>query len=135
MARESVVMEMAGPETASSQQQPKTRWCVASDQLELLRAMLAQMVELLTASMLAGLTARTVHENLCRWSQIAAWTGDPGRDGEPDGWSTQTIMNQPTEDPLMESDVAAAVVVWNCRRGEVPRQSHDLRPREKENRL
>ncbi|CAM9726594.1 unnamed protein product [Lampetra fluviatilis] len=53
-------LEAAGPATASLRQQPKIRWRVVSDQLELLRAMVSQMVELLTATTMAGLTARTL---------------------------------------------------------------------------
>ncbi|CAN0014029.1 unnamed protein product [Lampetra fluviatilis] len=46
------------------------------------------------------------HENLHRWSQMAAWMGEPSRNGEPDGWSQRGVGVQPAVDLLLDGDVA-----------------------------
>ncbi|CAN0339783.1 unnamed protein product [Lampetra fluviatilis] len=75
------------------------------------------------------------HENLKRWAQMAARTGDPAKDGQPIGWSPSKVVVIPEEAPLM-GDVAAAIPRWNrCpkdgrRRQNIsrPRQDDDLLP-------
>ncbi|XP_075925358.1 uncharacterized protein LOC142928023 [Petromyzon marinus] len=52
------------------------------------------------------------HESLQHWSQMAAWAGDPARDGEPKGWSPTKVMDIPPEHATAEGDLAAAVPRW-----------------------
>ncbi|CAM9299116.1 unnamed protein product [Lampetra fluviatilis] len=72
------------------------------------------------------------HENLHRWAQMVAWTGDPSRDGEPKGWLPRNLVVQPAENATSEEDIAAALPVWSRRRGDAAQCQRSWRPHEQE---
>ncbi|CAM9571439.1 unnamed protein product [Lampetra planeri] len=65
------------------------------------------------------------HENLKRWAQMAAWTGDPAKDGQPVGWSPSKVLVIPE----------GAVISLNQRRKDGRCHQSVFRPRRDDNLL
>lgn len=74
------------------------------------------------------------HENLQSWSQMAAWTGDPSHDGEPQGWSPAKVVGIPPGDESPDGDLAAAAYRWDRKRGDAARRRGSVGPRPRDDR-
>ncbi|CAM9897266.1 unnamed protein product [Lampetra fluviatilis] len=59
--------------------------------------------------------------NLKRWDQMAAWTGDPERDGPPLGWAPRRVVHGSNDSN--DDEVMAAVPRWVAKRR--PRDQRD----------
>ncbi|CAM9440680.1 unnamed protein product [Lampetra fluviatilis] len=66
-------------------------------------------------------------DNLRRWTQMATWTGDPGRDVEPKGWAPSKVVHIP--DDVGVGDLATAAPRWDPRRRPDPRREGSYKPR------
>ncbi|CAN0419067.1 unnamed protein product [Lampetra fluviatilis] len=53
--------------------------------------------------------------NISQWKQMAAWTGDPAKDGEPEGWAPSRVVD--IQDDDSNGELAAAAPRWVPQRG------------------